>query len=313
MNKKSELFHGKLLLFGEYSVLLGSMALSIPFKMFKANFDFMSSNKSDKEKKSNSELKKYFKYLLSNSNVFDSILNLTDLEKDINSGLFFDSSIPVSYGVGSSGALCAAIYKHYGKISEHNEINLRDLKQRLSLLESGFHGKSSGLDPLISYVNKPVLVSGNDQLELVNLKFDKFLENAAVFLIDTQQKGDTAPLVNDFLLQCESVDFRNKIVEKLIPVTQQCINSLCNNDIDNFFESIQSVSSFQYQNFTNKIPSGYRTLWKTGLDSNKFWLKLCGSGGGGYLLGFTRNMNETEKFLSKMEFSYLQITSTSMK
>lgn len=312
MNKESELFHGKLLLFGEYSVLLGSMALSIPFKMFKANFAFMSSNKSEAEKKSNSELKKYFRYLLSNSDVFDSILNLSDLEKDLNSGLFFDSSIPISYGVGSSGALCAAIYKRYGNMKECNEANLTDLKQSLSMLESGFHGKSSGLDPLISYVNKPILVSGNDKLNLINLQLDKFLKNATVFLIDTQQKGDTAPLVNDFLLQCESIDFRNKIVEQLIPVSQNCINSFCNNDIDSFFESIQSLSSFQYQNFTNKIPHAYRTLWKTGLDSNKFWLKLCGSGGGGYLLGFTRNMKETEKFLSKMEFSYLRITSTSM-
>lgn len=312
MNKVSELFHGKLLLFGEYSVLLGSKALSMPFKMFKANFAFMSSNKSEAEKKSNSELKKYFRYLLSNSDVFDSILNLSDLEKDLNSGLFFDSSIPISYGVGSSGALCAAIYKHYGNIKEYNDANLTDLKQRLSMLESGFHGKSSGLDPLISYVNKPILVSGNDKLELVNLQLDNFFENAAVFLIDTQQKGDTAPLVNNFLLKCESIDFRNKIVEQLIPVTQQCINSFCNNDIDNFFESIQSLSSFQYQNFTNKIPSAYRALWKTGLDSNKFWLKLCGSGGGGYLLAFTRNMEETEKFLSKMKFPYLQISSTSM-
>ncbi|PXX97837.1 mevalonate kinase [Marinifilum breve] len=313
MNKESELFHGKLLLFGEYSVLLGSMALSIPFKMFKANFAFMHVNKPDAEKKSNSELKKYFKYLLSNSNVFEPILNLSNLEKDINSGLFFDSSIPISYGVGSSGALCAAIYKHYGKNKENNEPNLRGLKQRLSLLESGFHGKSSGLDPLISYVNKPVLFSGDDQLELVDLQLDKFLENAAVFLIDTQQKGDTAPLVNDFLLQCESIDFRNKIVEELIPVTQQCINSFCKNDIDNFFKSIQSLSAFQYQNFINKIPHAYRALWKTGLDSNKFWLKLCGSGGGGYLLGFTGNMKETERFLSKMNFSFHRITCSSMK
>ncbi len=313
MHKESQLFHGKLLLFGEYSVLLNSMALSIPFKMFKANFDFMSSNKSEAEKKSNSELKKYFNYLLSNSSAFESVLNLSDFEKDINSGLIFNSSIPISYGVGSSGALCAAIYKHYGKSSGSNETDLTELKRKLSLLESGFHGKSSGLDPLISYVNNPILVSGDDKLSLVTLQLDKFFENAAVFLIDTQQKGDTAPLVNDFLLKCESIDFRNRIIEELIPVTQQCIHCFCNNDIDNFFESIQILSSFQYQNFTNKIPNGYRVLWKTGLDSNKFWLKLCGSGGGGYLLGFTRNMEETEKFLSKMKFSYLQISPTSMR
>jgi mevalonate kinase len=305
-------FHGKLLLFGEYSVLLDSMALSVPFQKVKGRFGF---NKNVLQKvsiDSNSELKKYLKYLKSNSTIFESFLNLSNLENDINSGLFFDSSIPVSYGVGSSGALCAAIYKRYGKYDKSDQLDLPGLKKKFSMLESGFHGKSSGLDPLISYLDEPLLILGRNKITVTKLQLDELLKCGTVFLIDTKQKGDTAPLVNDFLKQCESSDYQKQISEQLIPITNQCINAFCDNDFDSFFKAIKSLSNFQYQNFKSKIPSDFHKLWKTGLDSNKFWLKLCGSGGGGYLLGFTQSIGETENLLSEMGFSCEQVSFNSM-
>ena len=39
--------------------------------------------------------------------------NLSDLKIDIDRGMYFDSSIPQGYGVGSSGALVASIYDKY--------------------------------------------------------------------------------------------------------------------------------------------------------------------------------------------------------
>jgi mevalonate kinase len=35
---------------------------------------------------------------------------LAELKNDVETGMYFDSSIPQGYGVGSSGALVAAIY-----------------------------------------------------------------------------------------------------------------------------------------------------------------------------------------------------------
>ena len=39
--------------------------------------------------------------------------NIEKLNADIADGMYFDSSIPQGYGVGSSGALVAAIYSEY--------------------------------------------------------------------------------------------------------------------------------------------------------------------------------------------------------
>lgn len=38
-----------------------------------------------------------------------------EIEKDLQEGMYFDSSIPRGYGVGSSGAIVAAIYDKYAE------------------------------------------------------------------------------------------------------------------------------------------------------------------------------------------------------
>ena len=54
------------------------------------------------------------------------------------------------------------------------------------------------------------------------------------------------------------------------------------------------------------IPNKYHSLWKKGIDNDSYCLKLCGSGGGGYILGFTKNIEKAKKELNghKIEVVY---------
>jgi mevalonate kinase len=45
------------------------------------------------------------------------------------------------------------------------------------------------------------------------------------------------------------------------------------------------------------IPENIFNAWKRGLDTNAYYLKLCGSGGGGYILGFTKDYDKADKML----------------
>ncbi len=45
------------------------------------------------------------------------------------------------------------------------------------------------------------------------------------------------------------------------------------------------------------IPEEFIHHWKEGIENNDYILKLCGSGGGGYLLGFTRKYSKVKKLL----------------
>jgi mevalonate kinase len=45
------------------------------------------------------------------------------------------------------------------------------------------------------------------------------------------------------------------------------------------------------------IPAKFHALWKQGIDTNDYYLKLCGSGGGGYILGFTEDIDKAKTAL----------------
>ena len=49
--------------------------------------------------------------------------------------------------------------------------------------------------------------------------------------------------------------------------------------------------------FSPMIPVSFHDLWKKGIESNAYYLKLCGSGGGGYILGFTPDYNKAQRLL----------------
>ena len=157
---KGPLFYSKILLFGEYGIIEDSKGLSIPYNFFKGALK-IPETPSEISKNSNSILFDFCNHLKQIKGLAD--LDLILFEKHLNKGLYFDSSIPKGYGVGSSGALVAAVYDKYSnnKITVLENLTrdkLLKLKTIFSKMESFFHGKSSGLDPLNSYLSIPILI-----------------------------------------------------------------------------------------------------------------------------------------------------------
>ena len=153
---KGPLFYAKILLFGEYGIIKDSKGLAIPYNSFKGALK-STYNLSGESKKSNENLIKFYEYL---SHITTDLVSFdfSTFKKDIDTGMYFDSSIPQGYGVGSSGALVASIYDQYAKdkitvLENLTRDKLLKLKDIFSLMESFFHGKSSGLDPLNSYLS----------------------------------------------------------------------------------------------------------------------------------------------------------------
>ena len=154
MNKQ---YHGKLVLFGEYSMIFGSEALLIPYYSVSGEWSSVINRPSERAFESNDNIRKFYDYLHDNDDF--RILDLRRFEMELNAGLFFDSNIPLGYGVGSSGALTAAIYDRY-KLTEIKDIC--KLKKFLAKMENFFHGSSSGIDPLQCYLGKPFVLRQQD-------------------------------------------------------------------------------------------------------------------------------------------------------
>ena len=195
---KGPLFYSKILLFGEYGIIKDSKGLSIPYNFYNGALK-VDENPSQEAIKSNQSLQRFVVYLeqLQKDQSDLVTFNIELLKADVERGMYFDSSIPQGYGVGSSGALVAAIYDKYAnnKITVLENLTrekLLQLKTIFSQMESFFHGKSSGLDPLNSYLSIPILINSKDNIEATGIPSQSATGKGAVFLLDSGIVGETA-------------------------------------------------------------------------------------------------------------------------
>lgn len=298
---KGPLFYAKILLFGEYGIIKDSKGLAIPFNSYKGALKNQA-NLNEKQKKSNTDLKKFYEHL---KNIDTSIVRfrLKEFKFDLLEGMYFSSSIPQGYGVGSSGALVAALYDKYAEdkitvLENLTRDKLLQLKTIFSEMESFFHGKSSGLDPLNSYLSLPILINSTTDLEPTGIPSQK-KGKGAVFLMDSEQIGETAPMVEIFMEKMKNEGFRKMISEEFAIHTDACIHDFLQGDVKSLFSNVKQLSKVVLGNFKPMIPKKFHQLWQKGLDSDAYYLKLCGSGGGGYFLGFTEDYNKTKDLLKK--------------
>ncbi len=298
MKSKSEIYYAKILLFGEYSVIFNSMGLTIPYTHFRGELSSMRNEKYtdlDYARASNQSLKEYAAHLsgLQSSGELKCQLNINALVNDLGNGLYFESSIPQGYGLGSSGALVCALYSKYAKnkISSSKSLEneqLLKLRDIFAQMESFFHGESSGLDPLNCYIQYPLLIQGKTKITPVGIPREGS-GKSGIFLLNTHQVGKTEPLVKRFLENCGNPHYMKLVENEFIPLNNACIENILTGNVEALSENLNSLSRFELQNLKEMIPEDYRDIWKFGLDSGLFTLKLCGSGGGGFLLGFTKD------------------------
>jgi len=301
---KAPLFYSKILLFGEYGIIEDSKGLSIPFNFFKGGLRIGDMSELI-EKESNLNLKKFRDYLLK-IELSTVEFDFEKLNLDLNKGMFFDSSIPQGYGVGSSGALVAAFYDRYAinKITVLENLTkskILVLKNIFSTMESFFHGKSSGLDPLNSYLSLPILIHSKNEVETTGIPSQESKGKGAVFLLDSGKSSDTAPMVDLFFKSMKNKNYNKMIQEEFIKTTDNCVDDFLNGNFNSLFKNIKVLSKVVLKNFKPMIPENFHNIWAKGIESDEYFLKLCGSGGGGYILGFAKDFKKAQKSLNDFD------------
>lgn len=309
---KGPLFYSKILLFGEYGIIKDSKGLSIPYNFYKGALK-VSNLLDETARKSNESLKTFVIYLKQLQTEQPDLVtfNISLLEKDVTAGMYFDSSIPQGYGVGSSGALVAAIYDQYAfdKITVLENLTrekLLKLKKIFGQMESFFHGKSSGLDPLNSYLSLPILINSQDHIEPAGIPSQSLNGKGAVFLLDSGIVGETAPMVQIFMENLKDQGFRRMVKTQFVKHTDACVENFLQGDIKALFSNTKKLSKVVLSHFKPMIPENFHEIWKNGIETNDYYLKLCGSGGGGYILGFTQDFDKAKTTLKdyKLEVVY---------
>ena len=302
----SSIYSSKILLFGEYSIILNSFGFAIPYPLYNGSLKL---NAANNDKDSNKKILEFIEYLKINGKNLS--LDWLKINRDTTNGLFFKSNIPQGYGLGSSGALVAAFYNRYAKkkISLNEKLTknkLQKLKNIFSKMESHFHGESSGIDPLNCYLGLPILIKSQNEIEITKMPEEKATGSRGIFILDSGNSSDTSLMVSLFFKKMEDKNFSCMIKNQFIKCSKTCIIEFLNGNINSMFNSIKILSEITLNNFQPMIPNKFIKLWREGLITNDYFFKLCGSGGGGFLLGFTLDIDNTFKKLKdyKKEIIY---------
>lgn len=280
----SRSFSAKLLLFGEYSILFDSKAVVLPLKEYSGKL-VCKDTLNALESGSHRELWWLYSYLLEQK---IECLDLNAFKRDLQKGMWFDSNIPQGYGIGSSGALTAAVFYQYVNKEILNEVmeknNYSIGREILGKMESHFHDKSSGLDPLSSLIDRPMLVE-NGEVKIIQVKdIDTWPE---VSLVNTQKSRQVRKIMQKFTELCANPDFVQKIKEDYLDINNLCVESYLKEDKSKLKGHLRELSQFQLEYFRDFIPDNMIEEWRSALKRQKVFFKLCGAGGGGHLLRFS--------------------------
>jgi mevalonate kinase len=297
-------FNSKLLLFGEYGLMYGATALALPFAKFGGRLAF---DTEGKHTESTASIRHFFDHLKAKSPALNLHFpfDLERFESDLNRGLYFESTIPQQYGLGSSGALVAALFSKYAFPAEMgNNLSPEILKANFAVLESFFHGRSSGLDPLISYLNKPVLF--DQEKHVSTIEFDIQKTGIAMALIDTHTTSATGPLVQHFIDLFNLAEFEQDFANKFLPANNHCVQAIMSGDTASFFPNLEKLVRFQLYHFHEMIPVHFHRIISHSVCS-KVYIKLLGSGGGGFLLAIADSWEKLEGWSQKYKTELIRI------
>lgn len=298
-------FPGKIMLFGEHSIACQSHALVVPFFAKSASWEFCPENQQTPAIKASAESLKDFADYLKNTPALAADFAINEFESELKKGLYFESSIPQGYGAGSSGALVAAVYERFysGPKPDDN----KQLKALLAQIESFFHGSSSGIDPLCCLLQETFRIDESGGLFPLPDFSNKMADfPVKIFLVDTQTTSSTAGMVAHFKEKLLQYSFFKKLQAQYIPANNQAIESFVKGDFSSFLSAAEHISLLQQQELGRMIPDDFQKHFGPISAEKPFTLKLCGSGGGGYLLGFTTEKEKSCRYLEdaglKFEF-----------
>ena len=268
-------YPAKVLLFGEHTVLRGGRGLAIPYPALSL---YWATGAPDER------LLALADYLAASP--LTEYVDASALREALRGGAVLASDIPTGYGLGSSGAVCAAVWDRFATTAGRRLAGA-DLRAAFATLEARFHGESSGTDPLICYLGQPLLLGGGQPPAPVELPSDWA---TGFFLVDSGQPRSAADYINVFLSRHDA-GWADSIAAEWRQPADRAIAALLAGDQAALLRETTRVSRYQRAAFPNFIPHSLLPRWS----SDHHALKLCGAGGGGMMLGLSTDRAATAR------------------
>ena len=142
----------------------------------------------------------------------------------------------------------------------------------------------------MSHLQRPLLIHSFDTVEVLHEKIDL----KGFFLVNTGKPRQTGPLVSIYQEKLKDPQFKQGCANVLSKDVNMAIHAVLNQEPKSISHHLWHISKFQWDFFPEMIPTQMRGLWTRGLDTGDYILKLCGAGGGGFLLGYSEKLGFEE-------------------
>jgi mevalonate kinase len=263
-------YPAKLLLFGEYTVLNGSQALAVPLRAWSGQW-----MKDTGQRDDDPAIIDYAGWLV-NGKLITADTGQAMLD-DHRAGWRYTASIPIGYGLGSSGAFVAALYDRY--VAGPGDTSPMEIMARM---EGYFHGTSSGMDPMVALT---AMAAYKDETGASHMIGDPgWPAGMHVYLLDSGIGRTTAPLVVTYKAMCDDPAFLRRVMRELRPMVELAIHAYLQQASDLLHQAIAEIALFQRQYFHPMIPPAVGERWDALSALPGVRVKLCGAGGGGFFL-----------------------------
>lgn len=284
-------YPAKVMLAGEYGVLMGGSALTFPLHSYYARVKeraHIPEGKEDEASRSEQNLQELSAYIGKLPEDTFHVPPDRNLLAARTAGYWLETNIPVGGGLGSSGAVSAALYDCF--FPGARELPLQKQREDLAVIESYFHGKSSGVDALTCFTGQSLYFSMDGSVRKVGFDPAGIPGGYRFFLVDSGERIASAPLVQHFLLEMKASSFASSIRNEYLMITQKLIETLLGEREADPGMLVRVLSDYQYTHFRKMIPPVMLDAWIEGQVTGEYLLKLIGSGGG-FLLGITHHSN----------------------
>lgn len=301
-------YYAKLMLAGEYGVILGSEAITVPLDLYHARLAHRENAPESEKKKitasvnSVRDLITYIQSLPTNS--FYASPDTGILDDFLKNRYYIESTIPRGYGIGSSGAVTALIYDQCFKGS--GQLDLQQTRKDLATIESFFHGKSSGVDPMTCYTGSPLHFLPDGGIRKLETNPGDPGQGYRFFLLDSGVLLETEPLVRVFMEKMRDPLYSDVIRGDYFNLIHKFIQSVTGRSAADPALIFRAISDLQWNHFREMIPEQMEALWIDGQVNNTYYLKLNGSGGG-FMLGIAHqdSMEAVDQLLGNYKIHWL--------
>src|SRR5699024_7785618 len=152
-------------------------------------------------------------------------------------------------------------------------------------------------DPLSIILNEPILYRSTQDIATTKLPPPSTEKDNVIFLLDSKFPRTTARMMRLFNNLHSKKAFKEKFNQHVKENNNEAILNFLENDTDSFYHSMYNLSDFQLKYMKDFFPEPLQKEVAAGLNNGDYFLKLCGAGGGGFVLGFTQNWEVTKEKL----------------